>query len=461
MAILLTSLMSVIIKGQGITLGGIPTLMLYAPMFFISPLLCKKWDEYKAKRTASNPHQNEPDQVTAVNKKTHPGVLDWSKESKAKRLFCKQCGSELPEGSAFCNKCGTRVEPPAAHSEPPIYIDSLLEVNDKHLGKYVQLVGEYAWFVRQKDPLKCELCQFTLRGSIEIAIELTEPLPDYIVNSHKKEVKTIIFRGILSQTEEPYRKFVLKSAEYQGYWRDNNGTVRCLGNSCGHICSMDCPIYLNKLGKGKYDEYNRDEAIRLFKRSVFLAPYYALPWRNLGYTYLGMSQYNDAYEAFFNADKLAPNEEKAMYGHILSLAKIGRLKDAQDLLAKYRKLFPNKDCTILVNIITDNLSKLRPKPPITDAEYADLYTNKGWDEFWKIVLEEKEHSFATQQCDYTGDRFRKRSVLLKSEVRTIIDGKGEELLRMRNTLIRDNVKNADTMLMFDVIDNYVRNYIRF
>ena len=45
LSILITSIISVLIKSTGITLGAIPTMILYTPLFFIVPKLCKKWDD--------------------------------------------------------------------------------------------------------------------------------------------------------------------------------------------------------------------------------------------------------------------------------------------------------------------------------------------------------------------------------------------------------------------------------
>ena len=50
LSILITSIVAVIIKSAGITLGAIPTMILYAPLFFITPKLCKKWDEHKSNK---------------------------------------------------------------------------------------------------------------------------------------------------------------------------------------------------------------------------------------------------------------------------------------------------------------------------------------------------------------------------------------------------------------------------
>lgn len=465
-SILFTSIIAVMIKSAGITLGGIPTMILYAPLFFITPKLCKKWDEHRAQKDEQKKARINTKKEVATDspKITIPketAIPMQQINGSKKKMYCKQCGAVLPEESVFCNKCGTKVEPKEVHNETPIYIDSLFSVNNDHVGKYVQLIGNYSWFLLKKEPLKCNISEYSIRGDMTVAVELAEPLPDYVVNATVFERQPIILRGILDETTKPYHEYVLKNAEYQGYWRDDAGKIRCTKGSCERECSKDCPIYLNKFGKEKYDEYNRDEAVELFRRAVFLAPDFAEAWRNLGYAYLDSQKYNDAYESFCEAEKYGPNDERTMYGEIVSLSKVGRQKEAQDLLGKYKRLFPNKDAGTLSSIISGNLSKAQIKPRITDDEYAKLLVEKGFNEFWKILIEEKESTFATKSCKYTGETYRRRCEHLKWFVSVDVGKDGERLLRFRKTLVDDKVSDANSMLLFDVIDEYESRYIQY
>ena len=394
----------------------------------------------------------------------HSKALPHATARPKKKLYCVQCGVELPADSAFCNKCGAKIEAAPIHNEPPIYIDSLFSVNQEHVGKYVQLIGMYSWTSQKKEPLKCNIIQYSRRRDMSVAVELTEPLPDYVVNKpvlNRQPLQPIILRGVLEERTTPYHEFVLKYAEYEGYWRDETGKIRCLNDSCGHECSKDCPIYLNKLGKQKYDEYNRDEAIDLFKRAVFLTPDFAEAWRNLGYAYLDSQQYNDAYEAFCEANMYDRPNERTMYGEIVSLSKVGRHKEAQDFLDKYKMLFPDKDSGTLSNIIRENLSKAQEKPRITDDEYVALLAEKGFDEFWKALVEEKERSFSTKTCRYTGDTYRKRCEHLEWLARLDVGNHCEKLFCYRKALVDDEVSDANSMLLFDAIDEYERRYVRY
>ena len=54
LSIFVTSIVAAMIKSAGITLGAIPTILLYAPLFFITPKLCQKWDDHKKSKESLN-----------------------------------------------------------------------------------------------------------------------------------------------------------------------------------------------------------------------------------------------------------------------------------------------------------------------------------------------------------------------------------------------------------------------
>lgn len=466
--IFVTSAISVIIQSAGVTLGAIPTMILYASLFYTAPKLCQKWDKYKAAKALqqekeaeviiSNGLSSDSTQDT-LKRKLDSGTAPTNQAATSqKKLYCKQCGAELPEGSAFCNKCGTKIEELSICSEPPVYIDSLIDIKREHVGKYVQLIGNYSKSSNETNPLKCKVSYYSRRSSMSVSVELLKPLPEYIVNAPSKDRQLIILRGTLGETAS-YPQYVLRNSEYQGYWRNEIGEVRCIKSVCGHECDENCPIHLDRLGKAKCDEYDRDAAIELFKRAVFLAPDFSDAWCDLGYAYLEAQKHSEAYEAFSESEKHNAGSERTMYGEIVALSKVGRQKEAQDLFEKYKRLFPNKNPATLSNIIGRNLSNLQAVPQISDSEYAKLLTEKGFDEFWKTLVAEKERTFATQPCKYTGAAYRIRCNRLEQFISIEIGFDKTRWLHFRKTLIEDNIEDAESMLLFDVIDEYERRYM--
>ena len=377
------------------------------------------------------------------------------------KLCCSKCGTALEVDSRFCHRCGYEVSLQSIDKNNPIYIDSLFAIKDEHVGKYVQLIGNYSWFLIKKEPLKCNISQYSMRGDMSVAVELAKPLPDYVVNARSEKRQPIILRGILCVSTGTYEKYVLKGAELQGYWRDANGSVRCIKTICQHTCNNDCPIHLNDCGKIKFDAYNLNEAVELLQRAVFLAPDYAEAWCNLGYAYLSLQQYDEAYESFCEAEKYAPNGEYALQGEIITLAKIGRIKDAQEKLETYQKLFADRDSSSLSRIIAENKPKNEQQLRVTDEEYVSLLKEQGFDVFWETLIAEKERTFATEACKYTGASYSRRCDRLRWFASVDIGKNGSKLMHYRQTLIRDNISGADSMLLFDVIDEYEIRYIKY
>ena len=147
------ALITTIIKGSGVILGAIPTVILYGVTIWLARTLCKKWDERKADKTAN--YQEKADTTPAVNKcemcghicdkttaakiEDEMGVryrnlcdacmeiynattneptnfaepvesnIDEPVSSVAQIRFCRKCGEKLVENSRFCRKCGTEI----------------------------------------------------------------------------------------------------------------------------------------------------------------------------------------------------------------------------------------------------------------------------------------------------------------------------------------------------------------
>ena len=92
--IFVNALITTIIKGSGVILGAIPTVILYGVTIWLARTLCKKWDEHKAAKL--------PTPSSNIDPKTE-------EVAENKIRYCRKCGEKLVENSRFCRKCGTEI----------------------------------------------------------------------------------------------------------------------------------------------------------------------------------------------------------------------------------------------------------------------------------------------------------------------------------------------------------------
>lgn len=102
LCIFANALITTIIKYNGIILGAIPSVLLFAGTMWLARTLCKKWDVYKEKKSAEKkgPAHTPLSDVLQINSEIH---------------FCRVCGEKLVDNSQFCHKCGS----PIAKKESP------------------------------------------------------------------------------------------------------------------------------------------------------------------------------------------------------------------------------------------------------------------------------------------------------------------------------------------------------
>lgn len=86
-----------------------------------------------------------------------------------------------------------------------------------------------------------------------------------------------------------------------------------------------------------------DEAIRLYKKAVFIEPKFAEAWVNLGNAYKMKSEYNNALVAFDKALGVDPVYGKALFEKAIILRNLDRIDEAAELIASIFELYPNAD----------------------------------------------------------------------------------------------------------------------
>lgn len=90
------SVITTIIKENGIILGAIPTVIFLGGTIWLARTLCKLWDKIK---------ENKKIKKKETAKETQP--IDAENEDTIR--YCRICGEKLLDGSCFCRKCGTEI----------------------------------------------------------------------------------------------------------------------------------------------------------------------------------------------------------------------------------------------------------------------------------------------------------------------------------------------------------------
>lgn len=161
LCIMANAIITMLINGAGIVLGGIPSALLFAATLGLATALCKKWDAHKeygglgkdtsdadsqvtvkkenrleqqiSERTYAAPVSNSQWQCSCgrvhpkyesscvcgkskydsvKSQKTEESSAEATEGSAAgsQSVFCHMCGEKLIENSKFCGKCGTEIQ---------------------------------------------------------------------------------------------------------------------------------------------------------------------------------------------------------------------------------------------------------------------------------------------------------------------------------------------------------------
>lgn len=88
------AMVTTLAKENGIILGAIPTVVLYALAATLAQVLCGAWDKHKQKKTD----------------KQNIAIAEINDEEIPQIRFCRKCGEALIDSSKYCRKCGTKIE---------------------------------------------------------------------------------------------------------------------------------------------------------------------------------------------------------------------------------------------------------------------------------------------------------------------------------------------------------------
>ena len=113
-------------------------------------------------------------------------------------------------------------------------------------------------------------------------------------------------------------------------WRNNQGKIRCRGDSCKQNCDDRCPIYLNTLGLELIQSEEYEEAILVYKKALDIAPDFSDVWNNMAMCYASLNEFGKAYENYKEAFSLKPKDK-----YLIGMALSARDGEKYDLALKH------------------------------------------------------------------------------------------------------------------------------
>ncbi len=300
------------------------------------------------------------------------------------------------------------------------------------------------------------LLEMNRRGEVSVLFTLKNVLPRYV-----KPADTLVLVGTLKDSDSFQYSYELINAEIVNYWRDNLGKCICKKQSCKHVCSKECPIYLNDLGFNEFEQNNFSSAEELFEEAITIAPYYTEAQFNLGRVYYKQRKYKEASVAHRYAYKDYNKNETCIYELTISLSELGKIKDAEDILNESKAYISSKTDEELIEYISHCKNRSIRKIRLTDEEY-DVLSEKDFDQFWEEVIREKRSMYINKPFDYDEDLFE----IISNRLRFLVKPMGgirssAGITSKRKMLIEDGVKDAHNLCVFDLILEYEHRYVKY
>ena len=128
--------------------------------------------------------------------------------------------------------------------------------------------------------------------------------------------------------------------------RDESKHISCEYDGREELCPKNCEkcaIGIKTDADFALTANNLEEAIRLYKKAVFIEPKFAEAWCNLGNALGMMSDYKNAINAFDKALAIDPVYGKAMFGKAISLRNKGKVNEASQLANTILKMYEDQN----------------------------------------------------------------------------------------------------------------------
>ena len=125
---------------------------------------------------------------------------------------------------------------------------------------------------------------------------------------------------------------------------------------CPNDCSK-CAIALNADGNSVIAQGKVDEAIRHYKKALFVEPRFAEAWVNLGNAYVMKAEYNNAIAAFDKAITIDPKYGEALFGKANALKNIGRHSEALALASTILEMYNDETVVRFRKELSDSIGE--------------------------------------------------------------------------------------------------------
>lgn len=111
---------------------------------------------------------------------------------------------------------------------------------------------------------------------------------------------------------------------------------------CPYSCDK-CKIAIKEKGDTALMQNNPDEAIKLYKKAIFIEPNFVDAWVRLGDAYAIKSEYNNAISSYDKALSIDPVYGEAMYRKAIALSKIDKKSDAMLIINSILELYKSEE----------------------------------------------------------------------------------------------------------------------
>lgn len=155
--------------------------------------------------------------------------------------------------------------------------------------------------------------------------------------------------------------------------KDETKHISCayIGNkdNCPNECGR-CAIAIKTDGDVALAQKQLDNAIRLYKKAVFIEPKFAEAWVNLGKAYGMKSEYNNALSLFDKALAIDPIYGEAMFSKAITLRNLERICEAAEMADSILNIYPDAQEVISFKTMLGPI----PDQPLSLDEAIDQMT---------------------------------------------------------------------------------------